>query len=458
MRSWRSHLSLAKPTITTRDKDTKIPSMASLTLTSCNMGHTTSVDVSKVSSKSSNSPNSSVSSKSSGTPVMSTDNEIITSDNYLVNDQIPIGKNVSVIAKQGTFNQNGSAFKGTSYYNKDVDFLGMDSNYNFIIDDYISGKIDSVNSNNKVTTVLNYIGSRKDHMFAMSMCGNIVAWSECPHGDMDPAADTTNGAGWGLYYTDLKAKKIIKIDGYKKITVPANAQYHYLAPNKVIVSPDHISYISWDYAPDGSVEPVVKLYTISTQKLEILDYLNEDVTNHAFGYPYVSGDNMVWCKAQINQDGTYSGYSVLYNLKTKVISKLVTDENIINPQIRGDYIFASGQPNKTFYDSEICIYDILKNKWMFKINSSYSQYKNLSDNYLTDLQSVGNYLVWDTGGSNSLVLFNKNDNKLYNIVPASDKRYITGPELLDGNILIWYDRPYSSQGTGIGAYKYVVLK
>ena len=240
--------------------------------------------------------------------------------------------------------------------------------------------------------------------------------------------------------------------------MPKNAQYSYLAPSQVNVSPDHVTYVSWDYAPDGSVKPVIKLYTISTNKLIILDYLADDVSDNALGYPSLSGDKMVWCKAHVNQDGTYTGYSILYDLKTKVISKLVTNENIINPIISGNYIFASGQPNKTFYDQEICIYDILKNQWVYKINNSYSQYKIMSTDSLTNLQSAGGYLIWYTANQSSLVLFNKADNKLYSIVPLSDKRFITDAKLLNGKFLVWYDRPFSTQYAGIGTYKYVVLK
>jgi hypothetical protein len=384
--------------------------------------------------------------------------DILTTTRYKVNDQIAIGNNADIITKQGVFKQGLPSFKGKSFYDKDVDFLGMDSNNNFIIDDYQNGVIDSVDISNKVTPLLNYMGNRKNHVYAMSMCGDIVAWSECPHGDEDPAADPTNGAGWALYYANLKTKQITKVDEYKKISVPNNAQYHYLPPSEIAVTSDHLAYVSWNYAKDGSVKPTIKLYTMSTKLLETVDCLSENVANHALGYPSISGDKMVWCEAQVNSDGTYTGYSILYDLKTKVKSKLVTSENIINPIISGNYVFASGQPNKTFYDWEICIYDIVKNQWVYKINNNYSQYQKIKNDNLSNLQSAGGYLVWETTFDNALVIFNKADNKLYNIVPDSQKRYITDTRLLNGNLLVWYDRPFSSNGAGVGEYKYVVLK
>jgi hypothetical protein len=58
----------------------------------------------------------------------------------------------------------------------------------------------------------------------------------------------------------------------------------------------------------------------------------------------------------------------------------------------------------------------------------------------------------------SLVVFDKADGKPYNVVPRSDKRYIKGAQFLSGNLIAWYDLPYSSGGCGNGTYKYVVLK
>lgn len=384
------------------------------------------------------------------------DAEVSTTDNYLTNDLIPLGKNSDIVKRTGTVDE--AKFKGQSFYGSDMDFLGVDGDGDFILDDYKAGFVDSIDASGRVTRLLNYLEGRPDHLFTMSMCGDIVAWSECPHGDMDPAEDKTNGASWGLYYADITTGKITRVDSYKKIAVPDGAQYHYLAPNRVIAAPDHICYIAWDTAPDGKVMPVIKLYTISTKKLEILDWLDEDVRDHAFGYPYISGDNMVWCKAQINGDGTYTGYPILYNLKTRVRSRLLTDENIINPIIDGNYIFASGQPNKTFYDEEICIYDIAKKQWRFKVNNEYSQYRSVYNDYLIDLESSGDYLTWNTAGQSSLVVFDKADDKLYNLVTTADSRNVSGPRLLDGNLLIYYDRPASSHGEGLGVYKYFVLK
>jgi len=376
--------------------------------------------------------------------------DIQTLKNYKVNDEIEIGNNADIIVKQGIIDQ--------IYWRRYVQYLGADNNGNIITFNFDTNNIESTDSNHKLSILMNIMEGRKNHVYAINKFGDIVAWSECPHGDMDPIADSTKGANWGLYYADLNTKKITKIDGDKGISIPDGTQYGYLAPNRVLISPDHISYISFDYNPEGKVTSVIKLSTISSKSLEIVDYLNEDLTKYAFGYPNISGDKMVWCKALVNPDGTYTGHSYLYDLKSKVKSKLITDENIINPKINDNYIFAEGKPNKTFYDSEICIYDISKNQWVYKINNGYSQYNMSRNVYLSNSNTRGNYLLWSTGVMRALVLFNKADNKLYNIVSYSDNKEITSPMLLDGGLLIWFEKPWGSPGNAKPTFKYCYLK
>ena len=374
--------------------------------------------------------------------------EIITNKSYKTNDEITIGNNSDIIKKQGRLDD-------PVYRRKNVILLGADSNDNIRTFNFNTNEIENIDANNKVTVLLNIMENRKDHVFAIKMLGDLVAWSECPNGNMDPALDKTNGKDWGLYFTDLKTKKITKVDGDKNITVPEKTQYGYLAPNQVFLSPNTISYISFESNPEGKVTSVIKLYTISMQTLETLNYLNEDLTQNAFGYPSVSGDKMVWCKGHVNSDGTYTGYSYLYDINTRVISKLVTAENIINPKISGKYIIAQGEPNKTFYDSEICIYDISKNQWAFKINNGYSQYKSRKDVYLDNVTNVGNYALWTTGYMPSLVLFNEDNEKLYNIIQLPSNKEINSPQLLDGGLLTWVELTHDSSQDLLN---YIILK
>lgn len=145
---------------------------------------------------------------SSSAPAEPQNKDILTTSDYLVNEEIPVGNNDDIIVKEGVFKQDIKEFEGRSFYNCDVDFLGVDKDYNFIIDDYDNGEIVKVDAKtNKVTTLLDYMGDRKNRMYVMNLNGDLVAWSECPNGDEDPINDPTNGAGWALYLANLKTKQ-----------------------------------------------------------------------------------------------------------------------------------------------------------------------------------------------------------------------------------------------------------
>lgn len=130
----------------------------------------------------------------------------------------------------------------------------------------------------------------------------------------------------------------------------------------------------------------------------------------------------------------------------------------MNPQISGNYIYAEGEPNKTFYDSEVCIYDIRKNEWGYKINNGYSRYKRYPNVGLMNLTAVGKYLLWDSGINHGLTIFDQKTNKLYNLVlepnhAAVDE--IRNFQLLDGGLLLWNNLKY---GVNQNVKSYILLK
>ncbi len=87
----------------------------------------------------------------------------------------------------------------------------------------------------------------------------------------------------------------------------------------------------------------------------------------------------------------------------------------------------------------------------------YSQYKADHDVDLNYFDMNGNYLLWKTGVMRALVLFNQKDNKLYNIVSRSENKEITSPMLLDGRLLIWFEKPWGAGNTK-PVYHYLFLK
>ncbi|HBX48323.1 MAG TPA: hypothetical protein DEF85_05475, partial [Clostridiaceae bacterium] len=174
-----------------------------LTLTSCNQNH--SDDTSSADNKKSNETSSSTQ------VAQPQNNEIETKMNYKVNNEIEIGNNSDIIAKQGVF-------KDKVYHRNCIVPLGTDKEGNFITFNLKTNNIESIDSKNNLSVLLNIMEGRNNHVYTMRKFGDIVAWSECPHADVDP--DETRGANWGLYFADLSTKKITKIDGYKEIDVP----------------------------------------------------------------------------------------------------------------------------------------------------------------------------------------------------------------------------------------------
>lgn len=296
---------------------------------------------------------------------------------------------------------------------------------------------------------------RTNKLYAINKTGSIVAWAECPFGNINPNADSTKGAGWEVYYADLATREIKRVDGDNGIKLPnQHIEYGYLAPSQIAVSPNFISYITFDYNPDQQITAVIKLYHIQTGELETIAYLDEDLSNHAFGYPNISGNKMTWCKAEIKSDGTYEGQSYLYDIKSKVTTTLTTEENIINPTISGDYICAEGIPGNTYYNGEACIYNIKDNRWEYKINGQYEQYNKMPDIYLNYLTATDKYLLWETALQQTLILFRFNDQKLYRIVTYEEGQYVR-PILVQDNVLLYGTRPAGSNGDNTWHYVYL---
>ncbi|WHH57663.1 hypothetical protein [Petroclostridium sp. X23] len=375
--------------------------------------------------------------------------ELITEKSYKTNDEIGLGINTDIVGKSGQVNSkinlNGMLKLGVEKENDALIYYNTDNNL-----------IESINMNTgEIIETWNIINNRKNKVYAINMRNNIVAWAECPYGDVFPTQDKTHGAGWKLYYIDLLTKKIVKIDSDQGIILPeGHIEYGYLAPSKIAISPEYISYITFDYNVEHRVTAVIKLYNIRTKKLEIIDYLDEDLSKNAFGYPNISNDKVVWCKALVNPDGTYKGQSFVYDILTKEKTVLVTDENVINPTISGDFICAEGKPGKTYYDGEVCIYNLKNNQWQYKINGEHTQYNQMKNTYLNTLTATDKYLLWETAIQRTLMLFNFMDEKLYTII-SFDKGQEVYAELMSDNVLLYRTRPYNKNIKPIWRYLYL---
>lgn len=387
---------------------------------------------------------------SSVIPEMAVQTELSTQQNYRTNEEIELGDKQNIIEQEGIIKSkvtlNGMMVLGVNRQENTLLYFDTD------MDSLVTFKMDT----GEVVDTWPILKGRTNKVYAINKTGPIIAWAECPFGNINPNDDPTKGAGWEVYYADLTTKEIKRVDGDNGIKLPNQPiEYGYLAPSKIAVSPDYLSYITFDYNLDQQITAVIKLYHIKTGKLEIIDYLNQDLSNHAFGYPNISGDQMTWCKAEVKPDGTYKGQSYLYDINSKVITALATDENIINPTISGDYICAQGLPGKTFYDGEICIYNIKANQWQYKMNGQYEQYNKMPDVYLNYLSATDQYLLWETAIQQTLIVFRFADQKLYKIVSYEEGQYVRPKFVQDNNVLVYGTRPVDSNEDNTWHYVYL---
>lgn len=380
---------------------------------------------------------------------IATESELITDQNYKINEEIEIGESKNIIEKKGVIKSNvslnGMLILGV---NKQDDSLLYYEPHSKSI---ITFKMDT----GEVIDNWDILKDRKNKIYAINKTGDIIAWAECPCGNIDPNTDRTKGAGWEVYYADVTTREIKKVDEDSGIILPnQHIEYGYLAPSKLAISDNYISYITFDYNLENQITAVIKLYDIKTEKLEIIDYLNEDLSYHAFGYPNISGDKMVWCKALVKPDGTYDGECYYYDINKKEKAKLITDENIINPTISGNFICVEGKPGKTFYDGEVCIYNIKDNKWEYKINGQFEQYNKMANIYLNYLTATDKYLLWETAIQRALIIFNFYDQKLYKIVNFEEGHEVR-PVLVQDNVLIYGLSPFCSNIDNTWYYIYL---
>jgi len=181
----------------------------------------------------------------------------------------------------------------------------------------------------------------------------------------------------------------------------------------------------------------MKKYQISTNRVEIIDELKTDPTENAIGYPSVYENYIAWPHGYVRQDGLYEGYCVLYDCTTGIKQKLVTTENVINPNLTNGYLIAENKPNKTFYDSEVVMLDLSNLTWKYKITSNFSQYSDYIDNPLNVASADGRYCTWDGSGLPSLVIMDLKEGTRYNIVDKDEKHVVNYPVI--HNVLTWFE-------------------
>ncbi len=354
---------------------------------------------------------------------------MMTNVSYKTNEQIEIGEKNNIINERKMINEKIKINYITP--------LNIDEHNYMVCYNSINNCIEEYNLNTgQLIEEWDFMHGHSNKLYTINMKDNIIAWSECPNADMLPINDYTHGSGWELYYANYITKNIKKVDSDNGIVLPDSyIEYGYLAPSNIDITSDYLTYISFDYDKKNEITATIKLYDIKEDKITTIDYLGEDLSNHAYGYPRISENKIVWCKALVKENGTYEGECFLYNISSGDKYKILTKENVINPYINSKYIVTEGKPNVTFYDGEICVYNIDNNTWEYKVNGNWIEYEKMNNVNLNVVALSEKYLLWNTSIPRTLSVFNFDDNKIYKIISLEENKLVKIKKMVNDVII-----------------------
>jgi len=379
--------------------------------------------------------------------------DIPTETNYLVNDALPRGNADRIIAKQGAVLSDYPAYDKTHAF-----IMGADAEKNLYFVDWDDYSLHRLSLAGEDTVILRrLLGNRDNDIYDSILCGSIFAWSECPNASIIP--DPDNGAGWLVCFANLDTGEIKIVDQDKDLRPKENTAYPYCCPSGLALTDEYLAYISFEENEQKEIVQALKLYHIPTEEIEIITYLEDDPSCNALGYPSLDGDTLVWCNGYIRPDGLYEGYISYMNLSERAITRLNTEENVLNPHVTAQHIVAESKPNQTFYDSEIVIYDLKKREWIYKINQNASEYCDHANSELNNITCSGEYATWKTSINYVLLVMDIYTGTVFQISEAPSDGLLWNIRLLPGNLLLW-DKEHYDPKTGNSQFslQYAFLK
>lgn len=365
--------------------------------------------------------------------------EIATEMNYLMNDELPHGNAETIIALQGSVSEDYPASDNTHAF-----IMGSDAERNLYFTDWEDYSVHRLSAVGEDTIIIqSLLENREDDIYTSVFHKAGFAWSECPNAAISP--DPDDGAGWVVCYADLNTGEIKITDQDKGLRPAENTAYRYCCPTTPALSDEYLSYVSFEENEQNEVVQALKLYHIPTGKTETLTYLEDDPSCNAPGSPSMDGDILTWCSGYIRPDGLYEGETFYMNLSERVITRLDTEENVINPCAAGHFIVAENKPNQTFYDSEIVVYDRNRRQWIYKINQNAAEYRGHANSALEIITCSGPYAVWQTFTNYVLLVMDLNTGTVYQIDEAPSDGLLWHPRLLPGDLLLWDIEHYDPQ-------------
>lgn len=368
---------------------------------------------------------------------------------YLVNEQIQQGNIEDILEEIGVVGETDYLdYTGTAY------FLGFDKNRNLImIEDGTTYDLVSIpKKGNKKILVENIMDDRNRQIKFAIYQEPYLVWSECPNARTLP--DPTMGSDWAVYLLNVKTGKKTLIDYDQGLRVNAKYLHRYLCPMLLDIDGDYIVYPGFAKNTQNTIVPVIKTYQISSKEIKIIEELKSDLFHNALGAPSIYGNLITWPEAYINEDATYDGFCVLYDLNTGEKKKILTPENVINPTLTDGYLIATNQPNVTFYDAEIVVLDLTDMTWKLKINSNFSIYSNNKYNPLYVSGCNMDYCTWDAPMIDSLAFLDYRQQLVYHLIKMEEGHQVNHPIIHNGNVLTWFEHVETENGLTPRLYYY----
>ena len=378
--------------------------------------------------------------------------EIETKQDFIENADIQQGRTNEIIQAKGMFESG----EYEAVFGKGRWILGIDKESRILLLDEEENNISAYTQDGKQTILLeNIIAERTTKINCAKWDGNnYVAWVE----SLKCEGEEDLGDGWGLYVASISDKIVTVVDQDAGIRAEENNAYTYAAPTNVSIADGYISYVSFGKNDEDRVTDVVKMYEISSGKLETIYQMEADPTCNVLGYTSGGNGKIAWSQAYIRPDALYEGYTSIYDIATGQIYTLDTTQNVINPCINGGHLIAENKPNNTYYDSEIVIYDITENIWKYKISSDFPAYYKSSAQgvNLGEISTWGDYVTWSGMILTNIMVFDLKTSELY--VIAENLFDAGNVQIYPGGLLVWSDRRVESTGNLVGEIYYCILK
>lgn len=273
-------------------------------------------------------------------------------------------------------------------------------------------------------------------------------------------SDPNSDINWTVYAQNLKTRKIIEIDKYKKIKLEP-AIYMALEPKELSLSGDKVVYDNYDILNDGKIAAVIKMYDLSNENMQFIEY-NKAYKDGFFSHPKISNNFIVWSLSKCNlNDYSELGDTYLYNIDNKEKKLISQGKEILWPYIYGNLIAARVKPNGQNENSSIVLYDLYgKAKWTTVASPQSNPYKNEKHVELMMPIISGTYLIWQDNYRSKILVYNCGDKKIYKIDEKYGSNGLVMPIGIYNKTLFWQEcrENDNRQKSKILVTKYAIFK